>query len=138
MPVDQVIIPFFSVTIYFVKYNNSIPFSKEQLLQASKSFVDCCNQFIHFSSRPHVHFCIKLEVLIRYFIEKLTWSNSVSLLTIIKEINVNNTLCCPIIKHIFLCKEIRYLITTQSILTPIVLNNSKSIASQLSKQQQGA
>ena len=30
------------VTLYFVKHNNSIPFSKEQLHQANKSFVDCC------------------------------------------------------------------------------------------------
>ena len=58
------------VTLYFVKYNNSIPFSKEQLCQANKSFVDCCNQFIHFSSRPHVHFGTNFEVLIRHFIEK--------------------------------------------------------------------
>ena len=31
------------VALYFVKYNNSIPFSKEQLCQVNKSFVDCCN-----------------------------------------------------------------------------------------------
>ena len=30
------------VTLYFVKYNDSIPFNKEQLHQANKSFVDCC------------------------------------------------------------------------------------------------
>ena len=34
MPIDQVIIQFL-VTLYFVKYNNSIPYCKEQLHQAN-------------------------------------------------------------------------------------------------------
>ena len=55
------------VMFYFVEYNNSIPFSKEQLHQANKSF---CNRFNPIACRPHVHLGTKLEVLIGYFIEK--------------------------------------------------------------------
>ena len=61
----------FSVTLYFAKYKKSIPFSKEQLHQANKSCVDCCNQFNPIACRPHVHFGTKLELLIRHFIGKM-------------------------------------------------------------------
>ena len=33
----------FHVTLYFVKYNNSIPFSKQWLLQLNQSLFDCYN-----------------------------------------------------------------------------------------------
>ena len=58
------------VTLYLVKYNNSIPFSKEQLHAVNKSFVDCWSQFNPIICRPHAHFGMKLEVLIRYVVEK--------------------------------------------------------------------
>ena len=31
------------VTLYFVKYDNSIPFCKEQSYQVNKLLIDCCN-----------------------------------------------------------------------------------------------
>ena len=37
------------VMLYFVKYNNSIPFFKEQSCQANKVLIDCCNQFNNFA-----------------------------------------------------------------------------------------
>ena len=41
MPVNQIIIKNLHVTLYFIKYNNSIPFCKEKSCQANKVLIDC-------------------------------------------------------------------------------------------------
>ena len=58
------------VMLYFDKYNNSIPFIKEQFLQVNKRFVDCCIDSIPFHVDLMYILVQKLEVLIRHFIEK--------------------------------------------------------------------
>ena len=95
------------------------------MCQENESFVDCCDQFNPIACRPYVHFLVQnLRLSLDVLLKK---SYSFSLHTILKEIKPNNTLCCLTIECIFLFIEIRYLITTQSILTLIVSNNSKSI-----------
>ena len=102
------------------------------------------NKFNPISHRPCVHFGTKLKVLNACFEEK---SNSLHQLIIfnfsLKKQSKSNSLLSSysieciflfiwirysIIEYIFLLKEIRYLITTQSILTLIVLTGSKSFA----------
>ena len=65
-------------------------------------------------------------------------SYSFSLLTIKEQTKFRTFILVFPIEYNFLPQEIRYLTTTQSVLTLIVLNNSKSIVSPLLKQQQGA
>ena len=61
----------FNVTLYFVKYNNSILFFEEQSCQANKVLVDCYNHFNPIACGNHVHLGTKLVgvILIAYFIE---------------------------------------------------------------------
>ena len=59
----------FLVTLYFVKYNNSIPFFKGQSHQVNKVLIDCLNVLIDFVSRICIHFGRKLEVLITYVVD---------------------------------------------------------------------
>ena len=59
----------FCVTLYFVKYINSIPFYEEQSCQASKSLIDSLQSIHSHCSRTHIFFGTTLEVIITHFIE---------------------------------------------------------------------
>ena len=117
MPINQNFKKIYAQCNNLLNQNNSIPQTVFAKNNQNENSLIVENKFNPISSGPCVHFGTKLKVLIAFSIENKQQDDSVHLFTIIKR---NNYRCLSIVIF-FSHKEIRYWITTQSILTLNVL-----------------